>query len=139
MRRLPIAALLAACLVPATAAVPRAELPPTVYEAMRAKAAVVLLLAVEEVALGAARADGRMRAAPVTVRARVRSVIRGSGLKMGDVVTIRYTNIRPVQPGWVGPAPIPILKPRTRVLAWLNRGERDFVPGARGGSFEALR
>jgi hypothetical protein len=139
VRRLPILVLLTACLVPALAGAPRAELPPTAYEAMRAKASFVLLLRIQEVSLGAAKTDGRMRTAPITVRARVESVIRGSGLKPGDMVTLRYNHTRPLEPGWVGPAPVPILEPKTRVLAWLNRGRRDFAPAARGRSFEVLR
>lgn len=139
MKRLSILALLAASLAVAMAGALRAELPPSAYEAMRGKATFVLLLDVMSVDRSNPADDGRMRSVRVTVRARVRSVIRGSGLKPGDTVTVRYTSTRPTQPGWVGPAPIPVLTKGTRVLAWLNRGKGFLAPAARGQSFELLR
>jgi hypothetical protein len=87
MRRATILALLAACTLPLAAA--RAELPPQAYERMRQKATCVLLLAVQFVQRSAPRTDGPMRSETVTVEARVLSVIRGSGPKMGATVTIR--------------------------------------------------
>lgn len=117
----------------------RAELPPRAYEAMRQSARYVLVLAVESVERAAPRTDGPFRTTTVVVRARIVSVIRGAGLKMGDTVTIRYRHREPVKPGWVGPAPIPVLEKGSRVLAWLNRGEGAFAPAARGHSFATLR
>lgn len=137
MKRLPILALLAAVLFPVLAA--RAELPPSAYERMRGKATFVAILAVQSVERAAPQVDGDMRTVRVTVRARILSAIRGTGLKIGDTITIRYTNRTPTKPGWVGPSPIPILAKDTRVLAWLNRGKGFLAPAARGRSFEMLR
>jgi hypothetical protein len=139
VKKLSILALLAAGTLPPLATAARAELPPTAYEAMRGKAAIVAILAIQSVQRSAARTDGTMETVRVTVRARVLSVIRGSGLAMGATVTIHYTHSRPVKPGWVGPSPIPILEKGTRVLAWLNRAKGFLAPAARGRSFETLR
>ena len=127
------------CLLAAAVVTAHAELPPSAYAEMQEKAPEHLTLHVEKVSR-AARTEGTMPAAMLTVTAAVKSVERtATGLKPGDTITISYrTNT--LSGGMVGPAPIPALKPDETVPAWLTRPAdgTTYAPAAGAYSFRAL-
>lgn len=112
-----------------------AELPPSAYEAMKAKAPVVIEMKVETV-----RSKKESWFGPdhlETVTAQVIEVRRGDGgLKEGDVITIHYKRLVPSK-GWAGPMPPPQLKKGQTRTAWLiKEASGDYGLAAKGRSFE---
>ena len=110
----------------------QAELPPWVYAEEQRSAPLVVELQVTSV-----EAD----ASPVVLRARVLRVQRKPGaiqLRDGDSLEIRYP-LPPRRPeGWVGPAPVPLLRAGERVMAWLvadPKVAQVWAPAAGGRSF----
>ena len=104
----------------------RAELPPWVYGQEQREAPVRLELEVLTVQRWPALQPDQL-----LVQARVLSVLRqprGSRLRPGDRLQLRYS-LPPQHPsGWVGPAPLPLLAAGQRVPAWLTPDPA--VPGA---------
>lgn len=108
----------------------RAELPPEVYNNMRADAPEALIIQVTDVKQ-MPQAGGIV----VEIKARVLSVEKsGANVNVGDTITIRYTRMA-TGIGFVGPRPIPILKKEQVYPAFLSKQENHFTPAARGGSF----
>ena len=112
-----------------------AELPPSAYEAMQAKAPE--FFEVEILRSGVKTGD-----APndkiITLSARVGKPIRtGTGLSEGAVITITYTEVaRPA--GLAGPGRIPILKEGDTKIAFLEKGPKpnQYLPAAGAMTFE---
>ena len=137
MIRISIAALATVLAFSLGAIVPRAEIAPKYYEEMRRGAQLVAILHVDEVKTFALKSRGKILKIQVEAKGRVFSVIRGK-LRLYSTIAIRYT--RATYPrGRVGPAPVPILKKGTRVVAWLNRAGGIWEAAARGRSFATLR
>ncbi|MBW3623290.1 MAG: hypothetical protein KY468_07765, partial [Armatimonadetes bacterium] len=91
----------------------------------------------------------------VDAKARVVRVKRSrTGLKPGRVIALRYEHYLP-SPGWVGPRPVPIVRPGRVYPAYLvkaaseappagngsksAKGAKVYVPAARGYSFEEMK
>ncbi len=117
-----------------------AELPPYVYAQEQRQAPVRLLLQIIRVNQGPAkpRIKGPGQDIPVTVEARILAVQRNRSrqtLRPGQTIRLRYN--RAVLPeGFVGPSPVPIPAPGSRVTAWLQpHPQLPFLPAAGGLSF----
>ena len=110
----------------------QAELPPYVYADMQRQAEVVVRLKV----LQTRRSENEL-----TVQARVLTVTRqpvSGTLRRGQDLGLRYSLPIWHRQGWVGPSPVPVLKPGEQVTAWLNRESPTsawFRPAAGGHSF----
>lgn len=118
------------CLLPVIAL---AELPPSAYESMQAKAPELLKIEVlrVDVSPGESAADQ-----VVHVVAMVTQVVRtASGLKPDEIINIYYT-ITERPKGWVGPGAIPLLQDKQQTVAYLSKKENgDFKPEAGRMSF----
>ena len=114
----------------------RAELPPWVYAEEQRAAPLKLEITVLRVQRWPAVQPARL-----LVEARVLAVQRqprGSALRPGDALLLSYPLPEPHASGWVGPAPLPLLRPGQHLPAWLapdpaRRGL--YQPAARGRSF----
>lgn len=138
MRSPPLAPLLMAAGALATLLNPggtpgaRAELAPWVYGEQQRQAPLVVRLQV----IRAAPVDGSLEA-----RCRVQQVLRQppqGQLRVGQFLELRYPLPTPHQPGFVGPSPLPLLKPGERVTAWLAPipgTYATYTPAAGGRSF----
>ena len=118
------------CLFPLLAL---AELPPSAYESMQAKAPEYLKIEVLRVDVAPGETPTEQT---VHIVALVTSVMRTkSDLKPDEIINIFY--ILKEQPkGWVGPGAIPLLKERDQTVAYLSRRETgDFDPAAGRMSF----
>ena len=112
-----------------------AELPPSAYEAMQAKAPEFFEVEI-------LRSDVKTGDAPnekkITLTARVGKTFRtATGLSGGAVITITYTEVaRPA--GWVGPGRIPILKEGDTKVAFLEKGPKpnQYLPAAGAMTFQ---
>jgi len=111
----------------------RAELPPSAYESMQAKAPEYLKIEVLRVAVEPGESPTRQ---DVHVVALTREVLRtASGLKPNEIVNIFYTVTNHPQ-GWVGPGEVPIPNEKERCVAYLVKTEGgDFAPAAGRMSF----
>lgn len=118
------------CLLPLMAF---AELPPSAYESMQAKAPELVKIEVlrVDVSPGETAADQN-----VHVVAMVTQVVRtASELKPDEIINIYYT-ITERPKGWVGPGSIPLLVDKQQTVAYLSKGESgDFKPEAGRMSF----
>jgi hypothetical protein len=129
----PLHAWLSLAAVPLIALAPvRAELPPWVYAEEQRSAPLVADLQVISVA-----ADASF----VVVKARVLRLERQPAaieLRPGDSLEVRYPLPPKRAEGWVGPAPLPLLRSGERVTAWLVADPelpRVWAPAAGGRSF----
>ena len=105
------------CLVPLLAC---AELPPSAYETMQAKAPEYLKIEVLRLDVSPGEAPGDQT---VHVVAMVTEVIRSaSDLKADEIINIFYT-IKENPKSWVGPGAIPLLKDKDQTEAYLSRRE----------------
>lgn len=120
------------------ASVASAELPPTVYKDLQAKAPEVLRIQVEAVDSKPKGFFDRSEWTE-TVTASVTGVVRSkSGVKTGDTITIVYSRLAP-KGGWVGPTPPPQLAPGKSHTAFLAKSDAGtFSLAARGMSFSPL-
>jgi hypothetical protein len=121
----------------------RAELPPSAYAQFKAEAPEILRIQVLEVKDEPGEASDSMDNRNIQVKAKVLFVRRSKkGVKTGDSILISYQHSTPKTPGWVGPAPVPILKKGTVYRAYLSvKGtgkDALFAPAARGQSFEVI-
>ncbi len=118
------------CLLPLLAF---AELPPSAYENMQAKAPELVKIEVlrVDVSPGETPADQ-----VVHVVAMITTVVRtASDLKPDEIINIFYT-ITEHPKGWVGPGAIPLLEDKQQTVAYLSKGETgDFKPEAGRMSF----
>ncbi len=110
-----------------------AELPPSAYEAMQAKAPEYLQIEILRVDVEPGDAPERQI---VRLMALVQKVERtATSLRAGDVINIVYT-ITDRPKGWAGPGEIPLKSERDSSVAYLRKdGEIDYVPVAGVMSF----
>ena len=108
----------------------RAELPPSAYEAMQAKASEYVEIEALQVAV---EPGSTPESQNVEILARVEKVLRTSNkLTADDVIRIQYqVTARPK--GWVGPGEIPILREGARTVAYLKPvGNNEYYTTAAG-------
>lgn len=135
-------AMLLACTSPLLAA----ETMPEMFRDLQKKAQLHLIIETLDVnteplalSLGQDISVPAVRGQAITVKAKVLRVLRGSGVKPGQVITIRY-DYKPKPAGNpAAPAPIPVLAGGIKRQAWLNRESGGgFVPAAFAYSFNAV-
>lgn len=120
-------------------AMAKAELPPTAYIDLQAKASEVLQIKVDDVSSKpTSLIDWSKRIE--TVQATVQKVTRTkSGAKQGDKITIRYERLIPKK-GWAGPSPAPPLEQGKEYPAYLEKTtDGTFDLGAKGKSFTEVK
>jgi phenylpyruvate tautomerase PptA (4-oxalocrotonate tautomerase family) len=110
-----------------------AELPPSAYEAMQAKAPEYLRIEVLRVNVEPGESPTQKK---VHLIALTTAVVRTtSGLKPNEIVNIYYTVTEHPQ-GWAGPGEIPIPREKDQSVAYLKKAEGgDFAPAAGRMSF----
>ena len=114
----------------------RAELPPWVYAQDQRQAPLRLELEVLDVQQWPV-----LQPKQLLVQVRVLQVLRqprGGRLASGDRLTLRYALPPPRPEGWVGPAPLPIVRVGERLPAWLAADPHQtgvVIPAAGGRSF----
>ena len=112
-----------------------AELPPSAYEAMQAKAPEFFEVEVLRVDVKPSEATNEKK---ITLTARVGKTFRtASGISEGAVITITYTEVaRPT--GWVGLGRVPILNEGNKKIAFLEKGPKpnQYLPAAGAMTFE---
>ena len=112
-----------------------AELPPSAYEAMQAKAPEFFEVEI-------LRSDVKPEDGPndkkITLTARVSKTFRtATGISEGAVITITYTEVaRPA--GWAAPGRVPILKEGDKKVAFLEKGPKpnQYLPAAGAMTFQ---
>ena len=111
-----------------------AELPPSAYEAMQAKASDYVKIEVLRVDVEPGSDPAQQK---IQMVAMVSEVIRSaSDLKPSDIINISYTVTDHPQ-GWVGPGGIPLLSEKQVTVAYLQKDESgEFTPAAGRMSFE---
>jgi hypothetical protein len=111
----------------------RAELPPSAYESMQAKAPEHFKIEVLRVDVEPGETPTQQR---VHVVALITEVIRtASGAEPNEIVNILYT-VTDHPKGWVGPGEVPIPSEKERMVAYLTKtGADDFEPAAGRMSF----
>ncbi|WP_265596192.1 hypothetical protein [Verrucomicrobium sp. BvORR106] len=117
----------------------RAELPPTAYIDMQAKAPEVFQIKVDDVSSKPiSLIDWSKRIE--TVQATVQKVTRTkSDAKPGDKITISYERLIPKK-GWAGPSPAPPLEQGKEYPAYLEKtADGTYKLGARGKSFTEVK
>lgn len=111
-----------------------AELPPSAYEAMQAKAPEKLEIEVLQVDV-ASNPDQSTQT--VEILARVITVHKSATeLKKDDMIRMTYT-VEKREKGWVGPGEVPILSENERTIAYLERKQEadPYTPAAGRMSF----
>lgn len=110
-----------------------AELPPSAYEAMQAKAGELVKIDVLRVDVEPGQEAGQQK---VHLIAQVAEVTRTStNLQPNDIVNILYT-VTEHPKGWVGPGQIPLLAEKDSTIAYLTKMESgDYTPAAGRMSF----
>lgn len=111
-----------------------AELPPSAYEAMQAKAPEYLKIEVLRVEIEPADSPVKQK---VQLMALVTGVERSAGdVKQGDFITIAYIVTEHPQ-GWVGPGEVPFLNEKDQTVAYLTKDPETgiFAPAAGRMSF----
>ena len=118
--------------------VARAELPPQVYEELKAKAPEWLEVEVTRVALN--KRDGEnLRDISVFADAKVVGVARSqSGVKIGDTFSLRYMTFEVITSGWAGPSPIATVEAGKSYRIWFKKAGNHFYAAARGRSVEMM-
>lgn len=112
----------------------RAELAPSVYEEMQAKAPEFLDIEILRVDVGPGDAPEKQT---VRLMALVNKVNRStSGVRTSDVINITFTRTDHPK-GWVGPGEIPLPAERDTSVAYLKKDPEtgDFAPVAGAMSF----
>lgn len=106
----------------------RAELPPSAYEAMQAKAPELLKIEVLRVDVEPGEEPSQQK---IHIVAMVSDVTRtASELKPNDVINITYT-VTERPKGWVGPGQVPIPVAKDQTIAYLSKQENgDYAPAA---------
>ena len=106
----------------------RAELPPSAYEAMQAKAPEYFKIEILRVDVEPGETPTQER---VQLVALISEVLRSaSGAKPNEIINIIYT-VTEHPRGWAGPGPIPIPREKERTVAYLKKlPVGDFEPAA---------
>jgi hypothetical protein len=106
----------------------QAELPPSAYEAMQAKAPEYFKVEILRVDVAPGETPIQQR---VQLVALISQVLRSaSGAKPNEIINIVYT-VTEHPRGWVGPGPVPIPSEKERTVAYLKKLEvGDFEPAA---------
>lgn len=121
----------------ASSNVARAELPPSVYEALKTNAPEVLQIEITRVAVNT-RDGESLRDISVFADATVTGVARSkSGARVGDKISLRYMTFEVIKPGWVGPGPITQVAEGGRYQIWFKKAGSYFYPAAQGRSVES--
>ncbi|HEY5778091.1 MAG TPA: hypothetical protein VIT00_05105 [Terrimicrobiaceae bacterium] len=110
-----------------------AELPPSAYESMQAKAPEYFKLEILRVDVEPGETPTQQK---VHLVALVTEVIRtATGAKPDEIVNILYT-ITEHPKGWVGPGSVPVPSEKQRTIAYLSKtAGGDFEPAAGRMSF----
>jgi hypothetical protein len=105
-----------------------AELPPSAYEAMQAKAPEYFKIEILRVDVAPGETPTEQR---VQLVALIIQVLRStSGAKPNEIINIIY-NVTEHPRGWAGPGPVPIPREKERTVAYLRKLEvGDFEPAA---------
>jgi phenylpyruvate tautomerase PptA (4-oxalocrotonate tautomerase family) len=105
-----------------------AELPPSAYEAMQAKAPEYYKIEILRVDVAPGETPTEQR---VQLVALVSQVLRtASGAKPNEIINIIYS-VTEHPKGWAGPGPVPIPREKERTVAYLKKLEvGDFEPAA---------
>lgn len=105
-----------------------AELPPSAYEAMQAKAPEYYKIEILRVDVAPGETPTEQK---VQVVALVSQVLRtASGAKPNEIINILYS-VTEHPRGWTGPGPVPIPREKERTVAYLRKLEvGDFEPAA---------
>ena len=111
----------------------RAELPPSAYESMQAKAPEYLKVEILRVDVEPGENPTQQK---IHLVALVTEVFRtASGAKPNEIVNIVYT-VTEHPRGWTGPGSVPIPGEKEKTVAYLSRTEAgDFEPAAGRMSF----
>lgn len=111
----------------------QAELPPSAYEAMQAKAPEYLDIEILRVDVSPGDAPNQQK---VLLLSLVNKVTRtATNLKPGDIINIVYT-ITDHPKGWTGPREIPIPSEREKTIAYLAKDvANNYLPAARAMTF----
>lgn len=111
----------------------RAELLPSAYEAMQAKASEYVRMEVMRVDVAPGKEPNQQ---DIHVIAMVTEVIRSStSMQSDEILNIRYT-ITDHPEGWNGPGELPLLREKMTTIAYLNKLESgDYEPAAGRMSF----
>ena len=111
----------------------QAELPPSAYEAMQAKAPEHFKIEILRVDVAPGETPTQQR---VQLVALINEVLRSaSGAKPNEIINIAYAVTEHTR-GWAGPGPIPILREKERSVAYLKKlPVGDFEPAAGRMSF----
>lgn len=111
----------------------RAELLPSAYEAMQAKASEYVRIEVMRVDVSPGKTPDQQ---DIHVLAMVTEVIRPStSMHSDEILNIRYT-ITDHPEGWNGPGELPLLREKMTTIAYLNKLESgDYEPAAGRMSF----
>lgn len=110
-----------------------AELPPSAYESMQAKAPEYLKIEVLRVSVEPGEEANQQK---IELVALVKEVNRtATDVKPGDMINITYT-VTEHPKGWAGPGAIPVPMEREQMVAYLIKSETgDFNPAAGRMSF----
>jgi hypothetical protein len=110
-----------------------AELPPSAYESMQAKAPEYFKVEILRVDVEPGETPTQQK---VHLVALITQVIRtASGAKPNEIVNILYT-VTEHPKGWVGPGAVPIPSEKEQTVAYLSKTEAgDFEPAAGRMSF----
>ena len=106
----------------------RAELPPSAYEDLQAKAPEYLKIEILRVDVGP---GDTMDDQKIQLVALVSDVVRSaSGVKPNDIINIVY-KVTQHPKGWVGPGEVPVPVEKDQSVAYLKKTDSgDFVPAA---------
>jgi phenylpyruvate tautomerase PptA (4-oxalocrotonate tautomerase family) len=106
----------------------QAELPPSAYEAMQAKAPEYFKIEVLRVDVAPGETPTEQK---VQLVALINQVLRSSsGAKPNEIINIVYS-VTEHPRGWAGPGPVPIPREKERIVAYLRKLEvGDFEPAA---------
>lgn len=111
-----------------------AELPPSAYESMQAKAQDYVKIEVLRVDVEPGESPDQQK---ILMVALITEVFRSaSGLQPSDIVNVSYSVTEHPQ-GWAGPGAVPILTEKQVTVAYLNKEESgDFAPAAGRMTFD---
>lgn len=133
-------ALLLVLLVAFAAVNVAAELPPSAYKQMQAKAGERLQIEVLSIKETVVRDEPDFKQTSITIEARVVKVLRTrSRTKRNQTISITYLHDEH-SGGWAGPSPVPILEQGKTYPAFLTKSKDGvYAPAAGGHSFDPIK